>query len=173
MTKICIAKAVGFPVVMYGCELDSKKAEHWRIDTFELWCWRRLLRVPWTARRSNQSFLNEINPESSLGGLILKLNRQYFSHLMWRFNSLEKNLNAGKDWRQEEKGMTEDEIVKWHNWFNGRELEQTPGDTEGQGSLACCSPWGCKYLDTTEQLNNNEQHHDPVEFIPVLQGSNS
>ena len=96
-TKVHLVKAMVFPVVMYGCESWTvKKAEHWRIDAFELWCWWRLLRVPWTARRSNQSILKEISPGCSLEGLMLKLNLQYFSHLMWRIDSLEKTLMLGK-----------------------------------------------------------------------------
>ena len=122
-----------------------------RIDTFELWCWRGLLRVFWTARRSNQSILKEINPEYSLEGLMLKL--QYFGHLMGKADSLEKT-NAGKDWRQEEKGKTEDEMVGWHHWLNGHGSEQALGDGEGKGSLACCNPWDCKKSDTTERKNN-------------------
>ena len=103
-----------FPVVIYGCESWTiKKAEHWRIDVFELWCWRRLLRVPWAARRSDQSILNEISPEYSLEGLLLKLKFQYFDHLMRRTNSFGKDPNAGKDWSQEEKEMTEDEMARW------------------------------------------------------------
>ena len=97
LTKVCLVKAMVFPVVMYGCESWTiEKAEHWRIDVFELWCWRRLLRVPWTARRSNQSILKEISPEYSLEGLMLKLKLQYFGHLMWRTDSLEKTLMLGK-----------------------------------------------------------------------------
>ena len=96
-TKVCLVKAMVFPVVMYGCESWTiKEAEWWRIDAFELWCWRRLLTVPWTARRSNQSILREISPEYSLEGLMLKLKLQYFSHLMWRTDSLEKTLMLGK-----------------------------------------------------------------------------
>ena len=96
-TKVCLVKALVFPVVMYGCESWTiKKAERWRIDAFELWCWRRLLRVPWTARRSNQSILKEISPEYSLEGLMLKLKLQYFGHLMRRTDSLEKPLMLGK-----------------------------------------------------------------------------
>ena len=92
-TKVRVVKAMVFPVVMYGCESWTvKKAEHWRTDTFELWCWRRLLRVPWTARRSNQSILKEFSPGSSLEGLMLKLTLQYFGHLMRRVDSLEKTL---------------------------------------------------------------------------------
>ena len=95
-TKVCLAKAMVFPVIMYGCESWTvKKAEHGKIDVFELWCWSRLLRVPWTARRSNQSILKEISPECSLEGLMLKLKLQYFGHLMWRFDSLEKTLMLG------------------------------------------------------------------------------
>ena len=96
-TKIRLVKSMVFPVVMYGCESWTiKKAEHWRIDAFELWFWRRLLRVPWTTRRSNQFILKEINPEYSLGGLILKLKLQYFGHLMWRANPFEKTVMLGK-----------------------------------------------------------------------------
>ena len=96
-TKVCLVKAMVFPVVMYGCESWTiKKAEHRRIDAFELWCWRRLLRVPWTARRSNQSILNEISPGCSLEGLMLKLKLQYFGHMMRRDDSFEKTLMLGK-----------------------------------------------------------------------------
>ena len=96
-TRVHLVKAMVFPVVMYGCESWTiKKAEHQRIDAFELWCWRRLLRVPWTARRSNQSILKEISPGCSLEGLMLKLKLQYFGHLMWRADSLEKTLMLGK-----------------------------------------------------------------------------
>ena len=96
-TKICLVKAMVFLVVAYGCESWTiKKAECWRIDAFELWCWRRLLRVPWTSRTSNQSILKEISPNYSLEGLMLKLKLQYFGHLMWRTDSLEKTLMLGK-----------------------------------------------------------------------------
>ena len=107
------------------------------MDAFELWCWRRLLRVPWTARRSNQSILKEISPEYSLEDLMLKLKLQYFGHLMQRTDSLEKLLMLGR--RQEEKGTTEDEMVGWHHPLDGHEFEQTLEDSEGQGSLACCN----------------------------------
>ena len=134
-------------------ELDShKKAECWRINAFEVWCWRRLLRIPSTARRSNQSILKEISLEYSLEGLMLKLKLQYIGHLMRRTDSLDKT-DAGKDWRQEEKGTTEDEMVGWHHWVNGHEFEQAPGVGDGQGSLASCSPWGGKESEMTEQLN--------------------
>ena len=100
-----------------------KKAEHQRIDAFELWCWRRLLRVPWTARRSNQSILKEINPGISLEGMMLKLKLQYFGHLMQRVDSLEKNPDAGRNWGQEEKGTTKDEMAGWHHRLDARESE--------------------------------------------------
>ena len=122
-TKVHLVKAMAFLVVMYGCQSWTiKKAERWRIDAFELWCWRRLLRVPWTARRSNQSILKEICPGCSLEGLMLKLKLQYLGHLIRRTDSFEKTLFAGKDWRQEEKGMTEDEVVGWHHQLNGHEF---------------------------------------------------
>ena len=122
-TKVRLVKAMVFPVVMYGCESwTMKKAEHRRIDAFELWCWRRLLRVPWTARRSNQSILKEINPGCSLEGMMLKLKLQYFGHLMRRADSLEKT-DAGRGWGQEEKGTTEDEMAGWHHRLNGQESE--------------------------------------------------
>ena len=106
-TEVLLVKALIFPVVMYGCESWTvKKAEHQRIDAFELWCWRRLLRVPWTERRSNQSILKEINRGISLEGMMLRLKLQYFGHLMQRVDSLE-NTVAGRDWGQEEKGMME------------------------------------------------------------------
>ena len=143
-----------FPVVMYGCESWTiKKAEHWRIDAFELWCWRRLLRVPWTARRSNQSILKEISPGYSLEGLMLKLKLQYLgppdakSWLIW------KDPDAGEDWGQEEKGTTEDEMVGWHHWLNGHGLGYTPGVSDGQGGLVCCSSWDRKESDMPERLN--------------------
>ena len=119
-TKVRLVKAMVFPVVMYGCESWTvKKAERQRIDAFELWCWRRLLRVPWTARRSNQSILKEISPGCSLEGLMLKLKLQYFGHLMQRVDP-----DAGRDWGQEEKGTTqEDEMAGWHHRLDGREFE--------------------------------------------------
>ena len=112
-----------FPVVMYGYESWTvKKAECQRIDAFELWYWRRLFRVPWTARKSNQSILKEISPGCSLEEMMLKLKLQYFGHLMRRVDSLEKT-DAGRDWGQEEKGTTEDEMAGWHHQLDGRESE--------------------------------------------------
>ena len=137
----------------YGCESWTvKKAECWRIDAFELWCWKRHLRVPWTARRSNQSILKEINPGCSLEGMMLKLKVQYFGHLMRKVDSLEKDSDAGRDWGQEEE-TTEDEMAGWHHQLDGREFEWTPGDGDEQGGLACCYSWGRKESDTTEWLN--------------------
>ena len=155
--KVYLIKAMVFPVVMYGCESWTiNKDEHRRIDAFELWCWRRLLTVPWHAGRCNRSILKEINPEYSLEGPMLKLKLQYFGHLMQRAD-IRKDPEDGKDWRQEEKGMTEDKMVGWHHWLNGHEFEQAPGVGKGQGSLACCSPWGCKESNMTEWLNNSKK----------------
>ena len=121
--KVHPVKAMVFPVVMYGCESWTiKKAEQWRTDAFELWCWRRLLRVRWTTRRSNQSILKEISPGCSLEGMMLKLKFQYFGHQMRRADSLEKTLMLGKT-EQEEKGTTEDKMVGWHHWVSGHEFE--------------------------------------------------
>ena len=146
-TKVCIVKAMVFPVVMYRCESWTiKKTEHGKIDVFKLRCWKRLLSLPWAPRRSNKSIWKEINPEYSLEGWCWT----------WSSNTLSSNTlppdvkswligkdpDAGKDWRQEEKGATEDEMVGWHYQLNGHEFEQARGVGDGQGSLACCSPWG-------------------------------
>jgi len=143
-----------FPVVMYGCESWTvKKAERQRIDAFELWCWRRLLRVPWTARKSNQSILKEISPGCSLEGMMLKLKLQYFGHLMPRSWLTGKDSDAGRDWGQAEKGTKEDEMAGWHHQLDGCEFEWTLSDCDGQGGLACCNSWGHKESDMTEWLN--------------------
>ena len=123
-TKFHLVKAMLFPVVMYGCESWTiKKAVCQRIDAFKLWCWRRLLRVPWTARTSNQSILKEISPEYSLEGLMLKFKFPNFGHLMWITDSLEKTLKLGKIEGRKEKGKTEDEMVGWHHQLYGHEFE--------------------------------------------------
>ena len=206
LTKVHLVKATGFPVVTYGCESWTiKKAECWRTDAFELWCWRRLLRVPWIAR-SNQSILKEVSPEYSLERLMLKLKHQLPVVKNWCFQTfvLEKPLenhldckikpvnpkgnqpwmftgrthaegetpilrqpdaeswliwkdpDAGKDWGQEEKGMTEDEMVGWHHRLNGHEFGWTPGAGDGQGGLTCYGSWGHKESDTPERLNWTE-----------------
>ena len=155
-TKVRLVKAMVFPVVMYGCESWTvKKADHRRIDAFELWCWRRLLIVPWTARRSNQSILKEISPGCSLEEMMLKLKLQYFGHLMQRVDSLEKTLMLGGI-GAEEKGTTEDEMAGWHHRLDEHEFEWTPGVVDEQGGLVCYSPCGLKESDMTERLNWTE-----------------
>ena len=164
-----------FPVVMYGCESWTiNKPEHKRIDVFELWCWRRLLRVPWISRRSNQSVLKEINPEYLLQGLMLKLKLQYFGHLMQRVNSLEKTLMLGKIESRRRRGR---QRMRWLDGITDSinmslsKLQELVMDREAWcsaihgvaksqtqlRSLECCSPLGCKEWDTTERLNNHHQ----------------
>ena len=137
----------------------QRKAEHQRIDAFELWCWRRLLRVPWTARRSNQSILRDINPKYLLEGLMLKLKLEYFGHLMQTANSWEKSLMLGKI---EGRRRRECQRMRWLDGFTdamdmnlGKLKFPKFGEMWGTGDLACCSPWSCEELDTTEQLNNS------------------
>ena len=157
-TKVRLVKTMAFPVIMYGCERWTiKKYEHQRIDAFELWCWRRLLGVPWMARRSNKSILKEISPECSLEGLV-----EAETPILWPPDAkswlIGKDPDAGKNWGQEEKGMTEDEMVGWHHRIDGHGFGWTPGVGDGQGGLACCDSWGRKELDTTEWLNWTEHH---------------
>ena len=147
-TKVHLVKAMVFPVVMYGCEhCTIKKAECWRIDAFELWFRRRLLRVPWTARRSTQSILKEISAEYSLQGLMMKLKLQYFGHLMQRTDSLEKPLMLVKIEVRKKRGQQR------MRWLDGHGFEQATRVGGRQGSLAWCSPWGRKELATAEWLN--------------------
>ena len=124
-----------------------KKAECWRIDAFELWCWRRLLRVPWTARRSTLGFLGRNDAKAETPVLWTPHVKRW---LIW------KDSDAGRDWGQEEKGATEDEMAGWHHWLDGHEFEWTPGAGDGQGGLVCCDSWGHKESDTTERLNWTE-----------------
>ena len=157
-TKVGLVKAMVFPVVMYGCESWTvKKAEHWRIDAFELWCWRRLFRVPWTTRNCNQSILKEISqPWDFFGRNDAKAETPRLWPLHMKSWLIGKVSDPGRDWGQEEKGMTEDEMAGWHHWLDGRESEWTPGVGDGQGDLACCDSWGRKESDTTERLNWTE-----------------
>ena len=155
-TKVHLVKALVFPVVTYGCESWTiKKAEHGRTDAFELWCWRRLLRVPWTARRSNQSILKEINPEYSLEGLMLKLKLQNFGHLMQRTDSLMLGKIEGRRRRAWERMIQLDGITDSMDLS----LSKFWVLVDGQQSLACCSRWGGKESDTTEWLNWTDSYH--------------
>ena len=145
-TKVCLLKAMVFPVVMENMRIESripKNAEPQRIDALELWCCWRLLRVPWTSRRSSQSILKEINPEYLLEGLMLKLKLRHFGHLMRRADSLGKTLMQGKIEGRRRRGW-QDEMVGWHHQLDGHEFEQALGDGYKQGSLVCCSPWSLK-----------------------------
>ena len=155
-TKVCLVKAMVFLVVIYGCESWTiKKAEHWRIDAFELWCWRRLLRVPWTARRSNQSILGGDQSWVFIG----RTDVEAETPILWPSDMKSwvtwKDSYAGKDWGQE-KGMTEDEMVGWHHWLDGHGFGWTLGVGDGQRGLVCCGSWGHKELDMTQPLNWTE-----------------
>ena len=134
------------------------KTERRRIDTFKLWCWRRLLRVSWKTRRSNQSILREINPKYSLEGQMLKLKLQFFGHLMGWADSLEKTLMLGMIEGRRRRGC-QDETVAWHHWLNRHEFEQTLGGSETQGSLVCCNAWGQKESDMTKWLKRNNRRN--------------
>ena len=142
---------------MYGCESWTlKKAKCWRIYAFELWCWRRLLRVPWTARRSNQSILKEIRLWDFFGRNDAKAETPVLWPPHVKSWLIGEDSDAGRDWGQEEKGTIEDEMAGWHHWLDGHESEWTPGVGDGQGGLACCDSWGHKESDTTERLNWTE-----------------
>ena len=158
-TKIHIVKAVVFPVVMYGCDSWTiKKAECQGIDAFELWYWRRLLRVNLDCKETKA-----VNPKGNQPWTFIeRTDAEAEAPILWPPDVknwlTEENPDAGKDWGQEEKRGTEDEMVGWHHWLNGREFEQTLGDGEGQGSLTCYRLWGCTELDMTECLNNNKKN---------------
>ena len=157
-TKVHLVKAMVFPVVMYGCESWTvKKAERQRIDAFELWCWQRLLRVPWAARRSNQSILKEISPGISLEGMMLKLKLQYFGHLRWRVDSLEKTLMLGGIGVRRRRGR---QRMRWldgtTDLMNVSLSELWELVMDRQGGLVCCNSWGRRESDTTERLNWTE-----------------
>ena len=141
-TKVHLVKAMIFPVVMYGCESWTlNKAERWRIDAFELQCWRRLLRVPWAARRSNQSILKKISPGCSLDA-------EAETSVLWP-----PDAKSWLIWKEPDAVITEDEMVGWLHRLDGRGLGWTPGVGDRQGGLVCCSSWDHKDSDTTEQLN--------------------
>ena len=156
-TKVCLVKAMVFPVVMYGCESWTiKKAECQRTDTFELWCWKRFLRGPLDCKE-----IQPVHPKGNQSWISIgSIDAEAETPIFWPPDS--KNWltgtdpDAGKDWRQEEKGTTEDEMVGWHHRLNRHKFEQAPGVGDGQGRLACCSPWGLKESDTTEWLNWTE-----------------
>ena len=166
-TKVCLVKAMVFPVVMHGCESwTMKKTEHWRTDAFELWCWRRLLTVPWTARRSNQSILKEISPEYSLKGLMLKLKLQYFGHLMRRTDSLEKTLMLGKiegERRRERQRMRWLDVITWWTWVwvSSRSWWWTgkPGMLQFMGSQRVRHDWATEVIHTHRHTHTHRHIH--------------
>ena len=151
-TKVCLVKAMVFPVVLYGCEnWTIKKAEHWRTDAFKLWCWRRLLRVPWTARRSNQSILKEINPEYSLEGLMLRLKLQYFGHLMQRANSLEKTLMLGKIGSRRRRGQ---QRMRWLDGITDAMVNKLQEMVKDRKAWHAAVHWGHKGWTWLSNNNN-------------------
>ena len=166
-TNVRLVKAMVFPIVVYGCESWTvKKAEHQRINAFELWCWRRLLRVPWTTRRSNQSILKEISPEYSLEGLMLKLKLQYFGHLTRRIDSLEKTLMLGKIEGRRRRGW---QRMRWLGSITDSmdmSLNKDLGVSDGQGGLVCCSPWGRRVRHDWATELKRFQEHDGHQKLP-------
>ena len=154
--KNLIQIQIGSTLPHIHVSVQSVYREDYQLTNRRMWCWRRLLWVPWTERGSNQSILKETSPGCSLEGLMLRLKFQYFGHLMHKSWLIGKDPDAGRDWGQEEKGMTEDEMAGWHHRLDAHEFGWTPGAGDRQGGLACCDSWGRKELDTTEQLNWTE-----------------
>ena len=155
--KVRLVKAMVFPLVMYGCESWTvKKAEHWRIDAFELWCWRRLLKSPLDCKE-----IQPVHSKRDQSWMFFgRTDAKAETPVLWPPHAKSwltgKGSDAGRDWGQEKKGTTKDEVAGWHQWLDGRQFEWTPGDGDGQGGLACCNSWGRKKLDTTQQLNWTE-----------------
>ena len=172
-TKVHLVKAIVFPVVMCGCESWTvKKAGHRRIDAFELWYWKRL---------ESPLDCKEIQPVHPKGDqswvFIARTDAEAETPIPWppdvKSWLIGEDPDAGRDWGQEEKGMTEDEMAGWHHWLDGHEFEWTPGVDDGQGGLACCGSWGCKALDTTErlnwtELNSSQKHLDHLAYLSSL-----
>ena len=154
LTKVCLVMALVFPVVVNRCEnWTTEKAECQRVDAFKLWCWRRLLKSPLDSKE-----VKPVNPKGNKSWIFIgRTDAEAEAPILWppdvKNRLIWKDPDVEQDWRQEEKGMTEDEMVGWHHWFDGHKFEQAAGVGDGQGSLACCSPWGHKELDTTKQLN--------------------
>ena len=165
-TKVCLVKAMVFPVVTYGCESWTiKKAKCWRIDAFKLWCWRTL-ESPLDRKEIKPAYPKRNQPWVLIGRTDAE------DPILWPpdVNSelIGKDPHARKDWGQEEKGAREDEMVGWYRWLNEPEFEQALGDGEGQGSLVWCSPWGCKESDTTKRLNIKQQASVTYHTIKIL-----
>ena len=163
-----------FPAGIYRCEnCTIKKAECWRIDGFELWCWRRLLRVPWTAE------IQPVHPKGDQSWVFIgRTDAEAETSILWppdvKSWLIGKDPDAEKDWREEEKGTTEDEVVGWHHRLDGHKFEQAPRDGDGQGSMVCCSLWGLKMSDMTERLNWTELNHlQTTQFLKYTVNLNS
>ena len=155
LTKVHVVRAMVFPVVLYGCESwTMRKADHWRTDSFQLSCWRSF------ESSLDSREIKPVNPKGNQPWIFIgRTDAEAEAPILWPPDAknwlIRKDPDAGKDWGQDKKGETEDEMVGWHHCLNGHEFEQAPGDGKELGSLACCSPWGCKESDMTEQLNNN------------------